>query len=68
MVIEMRKEYMAKEKTLQKDIEYALLTSLWACELIVRLAKETAEPAASSEPAAMAAPDDIKAFYNPCRV
>jgi len=34
IVLKMRKEYMSKQKTICKDIEYALQTSLFACELI----------------------------------
>ncbi len=45
MVIEMRKEYMTKQKTLQRDIEYALLTSLLTCETIFRLSQCSSEPA-----------------------
>ena len=48
MVIEMRKEYMTKQKTLQRDIEYALLTSLLACETIFRLSQCASEPAEAS--------------------
>jgi hypothetical protein len=47
MVIEMRKEYKTKQKTLQRDIEYAILTSLWACELILHFSRDAAEPAAA---------------------
>lgn len=62
MVMEMRKEYITKEKTFQRDIEYALLTSLWACELIFHFSNSPAGAAAA------AGPDYIKASYNPCRV
>jgi hypothetical protein len=48
MVMEMRKEYMTKQKTFQRDIEYALLTSLWACELIFHFSGAAADvPAAA---------------------
>jgi hypothetical protein len=68
MIMEMRKEYMSRQKTFQSDIEYALLTSLWACELISHFSTGSPEPALHSKPAAAAAPDYIKASYNPCRV
>ena len=45
MLIEMRKEYMTKQKTLRRDIEYALLASMLACETINRLSQSSSEPA-----------------------
>lgn len=45
MVIEMRKKYMANQKSLQRDIEYALLASLITCETIYRLSQSSSEPA-----------------------
>jgi hypothetical protein len=45
MVVEMRKEYMTKQKTLRRDIEYALLTSILACETILRLSQSPSEQA-----------------------
>ena len=47
MVMEMRKEYTAGRETLQNDIEYALLTSFWACKLISRLSQSAAEDSAA---------------------
>jgi len=61
MVMEMRREYMTKPKTLQRDIEYALLTSLYACQLIDRLSKNAAESSTAS------GYNSLKAFYSPCR-
>lgn len=61
MVIEMRREYMTKQQTLQRDIEYALLTSLYACQLIDRQSENAAESSAAS------GSDNLKAFYSPCR-
>ncbi|HWQ79000.1 MAG TPA: zinc dependent phospholipase C family protein [Anaerovoracaceae bacterium] len=42
IVMELRKEYMTKQKTFQRDIEYALMASFLACELISRFAKSAA--------------------------
>jgi len=47
MVMEMRKEYAAGRRTLQKDIEYALLASFWACQQISRLSQTAAEDSAA---------------------
>ncbi|HVI40544.1 MAG TPA: zinc dependent phospholipase C family protein [Anaerovoracaceae bacterium] len=62
MVMEMRKEYMTEHKTLQRDIEYAFTTALWACEAISRLSSDTAESAAEINL------NYSKAFYSPYRV
>lgn len=45
MIVEMRNEYMTKQKTLQRDIEYALRTSLLTCEVIYLLSQSSSEPA-----------------------
>lgn len=45
MIMDIRKEYLAKQNTLQRDIEYALLTSLLACETIFLLSQSPSEPA-----------------------
>lgn len=48
-VMQMRKEYMSKQKTLYKDIEYALQASLIACELIDSLKASYSPYRVSSE-------------------
>jgi hypothetical protein len=49
MVMEMRKEYVTQQKTYQRDIDYALMASLLACELISRFAKKAAEKSAAAQ-------------------
>lgn len=45
MVMEMRKEYSAKQKTPRRDLDFAVLASLRACELINQRFKTAVEAA-----------------------
>lgn len=49
LVMAMRKEYMTKQKTLQRDIEYAITTSLLVCQSIDSSIKNAAGYTATSE-------------------
>ena len=51
IVMEMRKEYGTKRITLKRDIEYAFLASIWACESIFYLLDHASESAAMTNPA-----------------
>ena len=61
-VMVMRKEYMTKQKTLQMDIEYAVMTSFFVCQLIDRSIKNAAE-----KTAAASGTDYFTASYSPYR-
>jgi len=51
LVMEMRREYHSRRNTLKRDLDFAFLTSIWACESIFYILDQDSETSFISNPA-----------------